>query len=181
MKQKHFFILLGAVGFVFLLCWFIVVVLVAKNLRGIQNKNNEATSIAADVTLCDVNGKNLCLISFGADSLNRMVIHFQLPSANYPPFYVKSTNRATVNVYTCVVENGPPTIADCTGVRTPLGEAIDIDVITTDDNKLIAHGAFMVSAIAMPTPISLPKPFIVEVPTAEEIFPSPVPTLIEVP
>jgi hypothetical protein len=60
------------------------------------------------------------------------------------------------------------TVVHCTGVRTPLGETIDIEVYTTDEDKLIARGTFLVSAIAIPTPISQPTEAPVEeFPTAE--------------
>jgi hypothetical protein len=44
--------------------------------------------------------------------------------------------------------------ADCTGVRTPLGETIEVQIYRTDDDTLMAQGTFMVSAIAIPTPIN---------------------------
>jgi hypothetical protein len=153
MKQKRFLVILGAIGFVFLLCWLAVIVLVIKNLRS-ANKNVEPVVI--NMTLCDVNASDLCIVNFGANNLNRMVINFQLPKAGYAPFYVKAANRETIGVYTCEVAVAVPTSAYCTGVRTPLGETIDIEVYSTDGDKLIAQGTFLVSAIALATPISLP-------------------------
>ena len=175
MKQKQIFIILGAIGIIFVLCWLVVIALVVKNLRGSTNQGN--TPAIINVTLCDADSSNLCIVSFGANNLNRMVIHFQLPNADYAPFYVKASNRGTVSVYTCEVAKTElvgtevvgtevvgtkvvealPTSASCTGVRTPLGETIDIEVYTTDGDKLIARGTFLVSAIALSTPISLPS------------------------
>jgi hypothetical protein len=193
MKRKQFIIIFGALGFIFLLCWLAVIVLAIKNLRGLTNKS--ADPVMVDVTLCDVDAKNLCIVNFGANNLNRMVINFQLPGADYPAFYVKAANRDIVSVYTCEVDKpkvvneteaegenkldeplvdetmvpetevaktetakteiakATPTSAHCTGARTPLGETIDIEVYTTDEDKLIAHGTFLVSAIALSTPM----------------------------
>jgi hypothetical protein len=153
MKQKQNFIILGAIGIIFLLFWYAVLTLVFKNLLG----SNESDPIVIDVTLCDVDASNLCIVTFGANNINRMVINFQLPNASYAPFYVKAVNRGTVSVYSCEVDETAPTRAYCTGVRTPLGETIDIEVYTTDEDKLIARGTFLVSAIALSTPISLPS------------------------
>ena len=192
MKKKQFIIILSALGFIFLLCWLAVIILAIKNLRGLTNKS--ADPVVVDVTLCDVDAKNLCVVNFGANNLNRMVINFQLPDADYPAFYVKAANRDTVSVYTCEVDKpeavnetkeggenkldetlvdetvvpetevaktetaeteaveAAPTSAHCTGARTPLGETIDIEVYTTDEDKLIARGTFLVSAIALSTP-----------------------------
>jgi hypothetical protein len=176
MKQKQILIILGAFALVFLLFWFAVITLVIKKLSGL-NKSNDPLVI--NVTLCDVDASNLCIITFGANDLNRMVIDFQLPAADYAPFYVKATNRETVSVYACeTLESKSKSVsatatesaleqptaevksalthAQCTGVRTPLGETIDLEVYTTDGDRLIARGTFLVSAIALSTPIIKP-------------------------
>ena len=177
MKQKQNIIILAILGIIFLLFWLVVITLVLKGLRG--SSNEVSTPVVINVTLCDENASGLCIVTFGANNLNRMVIHFQLPAANYAPFYVKATNRGMVSVYTCEVDKAVPTSAHCTGVRTPLGEMIDIEVYTTDEDKLIARGTFLVSAIAIDTPISLPtKAPIQGAPTGVS---TPVPTLDVVP
>ncbi|MDO9302619.1 MAG: hypothetical protein Q7T89_14625, partial [Anaerolineales bacterium] len=69
-----------------------------------------------------------------------------------------------------------PTSAHCTGIRTPLGETIDIEVYTTDGDKLIGRGTFLVSAIALSTPISLPSETSTEEVPTEEIPTEEIPT-----
>ena len=171
MKQKQNFIILGAIGFIFLLFWYAVLTFVFKNLRG--SKEGEPTVV--DVTLCDADASDLCIVTFGANKQNRMVIDFQLPDVSYDPFYVKAANRGTISVYSCQVDETALTRTYCTGVRTPLGETIDIEVYTTDEDKLIGRGSFLVSAIALSTPISLPS----ETPTEE--FPTEEPFATEDP
>ncbi len=177
MKQKQTLIIFGAIGFIFLVVWVVVLTLVIKTVRGLNKTGGTPTVIEA--TLCDEDASDFCVVTFGANNLNRMVIHFQAPSADYVPFYVKADNRGTVSVYTCeaseaemsetevsgteVNQESQPISIYCTGVRTPLGETIDIEVYTTDEDKLIARGTFLVSAIAISTPISLPS----EVPVEE--------------
>jgi len=216
MKKKPFIIILGAVGAIFLICWLLVIALGITNLSKLTKKSADPAVI--DITLCDEDSSDLCIVNFGANNLNRMVINFQLPDADYPAFYAKAANRDTVSVYTCEVEQiksadetkepetadeeeqdetqaGETTVTEtaaaeiemtgtkiaetemaetevaeteiaetevveaapirayCTGARTPLGETIDIEVYTTDGNKLIARGTFLVSAIALSTPI----------------------------
>ncbi len=168
MKQKQIFIILGAAGIIFLLFWLAVITLVVKNIRGATSETSDP--IVVDVTLCDEDASDLCIVTFGANNLNRMVIYFQLPNAGYAPFYVKADNRGTVSVYSCEVDKvaTATTHAYCTGVRTPLGETIDIEVYTTDEDKLIARGTFLVSAIALATPISLPSEIPTEAPAQPE-------------
>jgi hypothetical protein len=179
MKQKQIFIILGAIGLVFVLFWFAVVALVIKNLRGL-NEGEKPPVI--DVTLCDEDASDLCVVTFGANSLNQMVITFQLPNEVYPVFYVKAANRGIVSVYTCEASKALPTSVSCSGVRTPLGETIDIEVYTTNEDNLIARGTFLISAIALSTPIALPTdtPIGGETPTSfpyQDGYASPTPTL----
>jgi hypothetical protein len=154
MKQKQIFIILGALGVVFLVFWAVVLTLVIKTLRGSSSEDVEVQ--VTEVTLCDENASDLCVITFGANSLNRMVIYFQLPDAEYAPFYIKADNREKVSVYSCEVDEAMPTSAYCTGIRTPLGETIDVEVYTVAENKLIGRGTFLILAIALSTPVSAP-------------------------
>jgi hypothetical protein len=198
MKQRYIFIILGAVGIVFLIGWFSILASVAQNLRASKSESKEA--VVVDLTLCDKDSSGLCIVTFGADDQNLMVIHFQSPNADYARIYVKGTNRGTTNMYSCEVNkieavNEPwvdkaeadgneadkakaletaPTHVYCSGVRTPLGETIDIEVYAIGTDKLIARGTFLISAIAVVTPISLPT----ETPSGQET-PSPFPAPTE--
>lgn len=171
MKQKQIFIILGAVALAFVVFWVAVLVLVVKTLRGLPADNVETP--VAEATLCDEDPSGLCVAYFGTNSLNRMVIHFRLPVEEYPLFYVKARNRDTVSVYTCEVDESDLTSVRCTGIRTPLGETVDLEIYTTDRDQLMARGTFLVSAISIPTPVSLPEETPIEEvsteePTAEE-------------
>jgi hypothetical protein len=162
MKKKQVLIILGALGFAFAAFWLVVLVLVGRTL--LRSFPNTAEAPAYEATLCDEDSSGLCVVNFGANNLNRMVIYFRLPG-EYPPFYVKAKNRDTVSVYTCEADEIDETLVRCTGVRTPLGETVDLEIYATDEDKLIARGTFLVSAIAISTPVSQPS----ELPTAEEI------------
>jgi hypothetical protein len=205
MKKRYIFIILGAVGIICLVAWFSILTTVVQNLLASRESKDP---VAVDLTLCDEDASGLCIVTFGADNQNLMVIHFQLPNEDYPAFYVKATNRGTTNMYSCEVDKveavdktrvdkaetdetkvigTAPNRAYCTGVRTPLGETIDIEVYTIDKDKLIARGTFLVSAIAVVTPISqptstlsgeetpifVPSPTEDIVPTFSEFTPSP--------
>ncbi|MBI5952462.1 MAG: hypothetical protein HY865_12460 [Chloroflexi bacterium] len=167
MKQKYVFIILGAVGLVFGVFCLVGIGLAVRTARGLLS-TPEAVPMVLEVTSCDEDISDLCVVNFGANNLNRMVINFLLPDEEYAAFYVKAKYRDTVSVYVCEANESNPMIVRCTGVRTPLGEMIDIEIYTTDEDSLIARGTFLVSAIAIPTPISLPT----EVSTPPEIPPA---------
>jgi hypothetical protein len=154
MKKKQLIIISIILGLIFLLCWLVAAILFIKNLRGLAEKNIEPAVV--DMKLCDDDASDLCIVNFGANNLNRMVINFKLPDEDFPAFYLKAANRESVGVYSCEVTEAVPTSAYCTGVRTPLGETIDIEVYSTYGDKLIGRGTFLVSAIALATPISQP-------------------------
>ena len=168
MKQKKKFIILGLGGFIFLVFWFAAISLIIKSMSG---SSEDVGAPMTEVVLCDEDASGLCIVTFGANNVNRMVINFQLPNPDYSPFYVKVNHRGTVGVYACEVVESVPTSAYCTGVRTPLGETIDIEVYAIAEDKLIARGTFLVSAIAIATPVSLPAnaASVEEVPTPEPV------------
>lgn len=163
MKKKQVLIILGVLGFAFATFGLVILALAARTLFASFSRTESVPSVEA--TLCDEDASGLCVVSFGANSLNRMVIYFRLPGEEYPLFYAKARNRDVVSVYTCDVDHADATLVRCTGVRTPLGETIELEIYTTDEDKLIARGTFLVSAIAISTPVSQPS----ELPAAEEI------------
>ena len=103
--------------------------------------------MVAKITLCDLEAGELCIVTFGTDILGNMIINFQLPDTDYPMFYVKASNKGNVNTYPCEVVAAISTSVYCSGVRTPLGEYIDIEVYATKGDVLIARGKFIVSAL----------------------------------
>lgn len=169
MKKKQVLIILGVLGFAVAAFWLVVLVLAGRTL--LRSVSDEAGTSVFEATLCDEDASGLCVVNFGANSLNRMVISFSLPDGEYPPFYVKARNRDTVSVYTCEANEIDDALVRCTGVRTPLGETVDLEIYTTDEDKLIARGTFLVSAIAISTPVSQPSelPAVEEIPTGESI------------
>lgn len=181
MKQKQNFIILGVIGIAMVAFWVVVITLGLKVLR---TPGGETDTTIVEATLCDEDNSGLCVVNFGANSLNRMVIHFRVPDETYAAFYVKATNRETVSVYACEADEADLTLIDCTGARTPLGEPIDLEIYATDGDQLIARGTFLVSAIAIPTPLSLPSEApIEEAPTEgfQEEFPTEIPLPTEAP
>jgi hypothetical protein len=152
MERKKLFRVLGATGMVLLVIWFIAILLLIRHMH----PQEEAAPVdVPEVTLCDTDASGPCVVSFGTDNLNRMVINFQMPDEDYPPFYVKVNHGETSGRYECQTVEEIPTSVYCTGPRTPLGDPIDIQLVAIDGDKLLAEGKFVVSAIALPT---VPEP-----------------------
>lgn len=168
MERKQLFINWGAIAAIILLTWFTVFPLI-ENLRA---SNNSSDQTITEITLCDLDARDLCIVSFGTDNTDRMVINFQLPSADYPIFYVNGSNKGMGTTYPCEAAKAVPTSVYCTGIRTPLGEAIDIEVYSTDSNLLIARGTIMVSAMVLSTPANLSA-----MPESKTVTPKPTATI----
>ena len=134
------------------------VLIAALILRG--TKNNPVPPIT-DISLCDQDPRGLCVITFGSTLPDLMVINFQLPEEDYPVFQVKGLNRGVIYEYPCTVAEEVPTSVYCTGPRTPLGEYIEIEVYSVEENSLLARGKIFISAIMVWTPsgiLNTPSP-----------------------
>lgn len=116
-----------------------------------DTKNNPVPQIT-DITLCDQDPRELCIVTFGANGPDRMVINFQSPAEDYPLFHVKGSNRGVIYEYPCTVAEEVPTSVYCAGPRTPLGEYIEIEVYSVAENSLLARGKIFVSAVMVWTP-----------------------------
>jgi hypothetical protein len=150
MDKKRLLIILAAAGIVILLACITVGTLIAKYLR---EREVRPTVEVTNLTACDVDPSVLCVVSFGADNVNRMVINLLLPSEDYAAFYIKAQYDETVSVYPCEVVTDLPTHVFCTGARTPLGQPLDLEAYATDGDVLLARGTLIVSAIALPTTV----------------------------
>jgi hypothetical protein len=153
MNNKRTFIIVGILAGLIALVWCGVAVFAFNKWRSA----NQGTDMpVTNITACDVDASSLCVVSFGVDNVNRMVINFQLSTASYAAFYIKAHyGTATVSVYPCQVVAAAPTSVFCTGARTPLGEAIILEAYSTDGDILLARGTLMVSAIALPTTVNV--------------------------
>jgi hypothetical protein len=153
MQRNRLFLILGAVGAVFLVACMAAIVLGSRGLRA--QPETPTPAVVAELSLCDTNSYGLCVVSFGADALNRMVINFKLPRRRFTPFYALVAHAGATTRYECQVVPDVPTSTYCTGPRTPLGDPIDIEVHAASDDRLLAEGSFVVAAIALPTPGSV--------------------------
>jgi hypothetical protein len=152
MDKKRLLIILAAAGIIGLLVCIFAATLIGRYLN---ERETRPTVEVTTITACDADPSVLCVVSFGVDNLNRMVINFQLPSEDYGSFYVKARHGETVSVYPCQVLESAPTSAFCTGERTPLGEPIEVKVYSTDGDLLIAQGTLIISAVALPTAVQM--------------------------
>jgi hypothetical protein len=169
MDKKRLLIILAAAGIVILLACIFAGTLVGRYLN---ERETRPTVEVTDLASCDAAPSDLCVVSFSSDNLNHLVFNFQLPYEGYPMFYLKARYDDMVNVYSCQGVEGVPTSAFCTGNRTPLGQPIEVEVYSTENDMLISKGTLIVSAIALPTTVQQTV-----IPTPGTITPPPEVTL----
>jgi hypothetical protein len=109
----------------------------------------------ADLVYCEAQPEALCVVSFGADRSDRMQIDLGLPFQTFPRFYLILLHAAGSHAYACEVVPDVARRVRCLGPRTPLGEAVVIEVRSTTSDALLARGVFVVASIALPTPVSV--------------------------
>ena len=150
MDKKRLLIILAAAGIVGLLVCVFAVTLIGRYLN---ERETRPLSVVANLASCDADPSALCVVSFSADNLNRLVINFQLPYEDYPAFYLKTRYDDSVNVYSCQALEDAPTRVSCTGNRAPLGQPITVEVYAIQGDTLISQGTLIVSAVALPTTV----------------------------
>ncbi len=148
MDKKRLLIILSIAGIAALLVIVTAGTLISRYLR--EREARSAVEVV-NITACDADASGLCVVSFGADNVDRMVINFQLPSVDFAAFYVKARYDDTTLVFPCQVVADVPTSVYCTGERTPLGLPIEIEAYATEGDVMIARGILLVSAVALPT------------------------------
>ncbi len=117
------------------------------------NSQTAPTSQAvSEITFCGGNPSSLCVSSFGMENANRMLISFVNPDyASTHDFYLKIQYSDRSVEYQCDTVKESPSSVYCSGEVIPLGASIDIAAYSSNTNKLVAEGSFVVNGVALPT------------------------------
>ena len=142
------------IGVVTLLAVLICAVL-ASGISGWVRGRQAVPSVPGVLTRCAEGVGGLCVVSFGADMFNHMLIELHLPEEDYPPFYLMVTDSLGSRRFTCSSTRASPLTATCTGERSALGETLEIQVFARRGDALLAQGSMRLYAIALPTTINL--------------------------
>lgn len=101
---------------------------------------------------CDEAADVLCLVTFGLEPPDRMVVVL-LGSPGLPPDLeaVVVHERSSV-AFPCEFTDVASSVIYCTGPQLPLGSTILIQIYTVAERILLASGEFVLTALALPTP-----------------------------
>ncbi len=173
-RKTFLFILAGVVVLVLLLLvWRIV---------SLQKAASEAVpEPVLKIGYCGVEPEELCVLSFGRDVDENMVVNIFSPDHKLPAFYLKIKRAAWESVYECEKDKEVRTNVFCYGDMVNLQERMEISLFSKKDDQLIAMGDFTLKAILLSEPSlarevdgsSTPQSDVDETPTVSASFNAP--------
>lgn len=99
------------------------------------------------ISYCGAEPEELCVLSFGRDAEEKMIINLFAPDRTFPGFYLKIKRITGESVYECEKNKEVPTSVFCYGDMINLQEKMEISLLSKDDGRLIAAGNFTLNAI----------------------------------
>ena len=133
----------------------IIIVLFVGILFLLNNRPNSTAPVSdvpvSNLAYCTGEQVKPCVVSFGIDADNQMLVNLLLPDLSYPNFYLKITRGEFDISYECQRIAASPNNAYCIGENLPPGEVLHLMLISTKDEVLLAEGSLSIIGLAFPT------------------------------
>lgn len=163
----------------------LVFLLLAWRIVSLQKAASEASvEPVLKIGYCGAEPEELCVLSFGRDVDENMFVNIFVPDRKFPDFNVRVKRIAGESVYECERNKEVPTNVFCYGDMVNLQEKMEVSLIATSDERLIAAGDFILKALLI-SDLALDKksdgtstsePIVDETPATPEFFGAPVAT-----
>ena len=101
---------------------------------------------------CGAEPDELCILSFGRDVDENMVVNIFSPNRKFPEFYVKIKRAAGESVYECEKDKEIRTNVFCYGDLANLQERMEVRLFAKEDERLLAMGDFKLKALLISEP-----------------------------
>ena len=152
--------ILCALGFLLLARWYFG--------RTDQPTEKHQSTPVLDLVYCKDEQVKPCVVSFGLDVNDNMLVNILLPDLTFPGFYLKIMRGEDSVSYSCRRIQTALNNAYCIGEKLPPGESLHLMLISTRDDTLLAEGNLSIIGLAFPTlEIAIPT----DVPTEISITP----------
>ncbi len=126
----------------------LALILLVWRIVSLQKAASEAVSEPVlKISYCGAEPEELCVLSFGRDLDENMVVNIFVPDRKFPSFYLKIKRIAGESVYECEKDKEVPTNVYCHGSMVNLQERMEISLFARADEQLIAAGDFTLKAI----------------------------------
>ena len=101
---------------------------------------------------CSPGGTSPCVESFRLDPHGGMVIHFQTADRSSPDFNLKIRQAENEKFYLCRRTSWSSLEIICTGEAMPVGQDLLLQVVSKEDDTLLAAGTLPIIGLALATP-----------------------------
>lgn len=111
-------------------------------------KNKETTNEpVTKLRYCGAELEELCILSFGRDVDENLVVNLYVPDKDFPDFKLNIKRRAGKSEYECEKFTEVPTSVFCYGEMISLQERMEVSLISIDGESLLAFGNLTLDAI----------------------------------
>ncbi len=145
--------------------------------RALSQKNDPVIKLG----YCGPDPAELCILSFGRDQQDNMIVSLFVPEKDFPDFYVKVKRAAGENKYDCHRNKTLPVNVYCLGPGIGLQERMEISLFAVEDDRLLAEGKMSLQAVLLspvqaldaPTPFNRDDAFDITPPSLFNVTPTP--------
>ncbi|MEP0807295.1 MAG: hypothetical protein HRF47_17570 [Chloroflexota bacterium] len=110
-----------------------------------------AAAPPAKLVYCSNEGSKPCVVSFGVDVRDNMLINLLLPDLSFPAFSLVISRGGVEASYVCQRVSYALNTAYCAGPKQPPGEPLTLRLIASKDKTLLAEGNLSIIGLAFPT------------------------------
>ena len=131
----------------------VALVIAACSLGPLQFLGASSTEAPPAINLvrCDQAQDVLCLLTFGLEPPDEMVIIFLATPGLPEKLEAVVIHNEESLPYSCKFTDATSSVLYCTGPQVPLGSRLHIELRSTEPSILLASGEFVLNALALPT------------------------------
>ena len=134
---------------VFITLFIAIAVVIWDTWDAPSNAASPQTSAVDGLPYCSDEDVKPCVVSFGVDEKDNMLVNLLVPSS-YSRFYLKISHNGMENVYKCVRVGASLYSAYCVGEKAPPGQAFHLLLFAEEDDTLLAEGDLSIIGLAFP-------------------------------
>ncbi len=136
----------------------LVLLLLTWRVISLQRIASEATvEPVLKIGYCGAEPEGLCVLSFGRDAEENMMVNVFVPDRKFPDFYLKIKRITGESLYECEKDKEVRTSVFCYGDMVNLQEKMEVSLFAKKDDGLLAMGNFTLNAILISEPVQAGK------------------------
>ena len=110
----------------------------------------QRTTVVSELSYCGDDDARPCVVSFGVDVNDNMIVNLLVPDLTYTRFYLKITYNGIENNYKCVRVRASLYSIYCVGEKMPPGVPLHLMLIVEEDGVLLAEGELSIIGLVFP-------------------------------